>query len=212
MKKIYSIYIKRFLDIVISIIILPLVLIIGVPIAILIFLEDKGPIFYNGERLGKNGKIFKMHKFRTMKVNSEDIRNKDGSTFNGENDPRLTKIGKFLRKTSIDELPQIINVIKGDMSLIGPRPDLPEHIKLYTKKEKEKLKVLPGITGYNQAYYRNSITWKKRLKNDVYYVEKMSFLLDLKILFNTVVMVARKDGVYIEKKWILWIRMGYQLF
>lgn len=200
MKKIYSIYIKRFLDIVISIIILPLVLIIGIPVAILIFLEDKGPIFYNGERLGKNGKIFKMHKFRTMKVNSEDIRNKDGSTFNGENDPRLTKIGKILRKTSIDELPQIINVIKGDMSLIGPRPDLPEHIKLYTQKEKEKLKVLPGITGYNQAYYRNSITWKKRLKNDVYYVEKMSFLLDLKILFNTVVMVARKDGVYIEKK------------
>ena len=200
MKKIYSIYIKRFLDIVISIIILPLVSIIGIPVAILIFLEDKGPIFYNGERLGKNGKIFKMHKFRPMKVNSEDIRNKDGSTFNGENDPRLTKIGKLLRKTSIDELPQIINVIKGDMSLIGPRPDLPEHIKLYTKKEKEKLKVLPGITGYNQAYYRNSITWKKRLKNDVYYVEKMSFLLDLKILFNTVVMVARKDGVYIEKK------------
>ena len=212
MKNIYSIYIKRFLDIVISIIILPLVLIIGIPVAILIFLEDNGPIFYNGERLGKNGKIFEMHKFRTMKVNSEDIRNKDGSTFNGENDPRLTKIGKILRKTSIDKLPQIINVIKGDMSLIGPRPDLPEHIKLYTKKEKEKLKVLPGITGYNQAYYRNSITWKKRLKNDIYYVEKMSFLLDLKILFNTVVMVARKDGVYIEKKWILWIRMGYQLF
>ncbi len=200
MKKIYSIYVKRFLDILISLLILPIILIVCIPISILIFSEDKGPIFYNGKRLGKNGKIFKMYKFRTMKVNAEDIRNNDGSTFNGEDDPRLTKIGKIIRKASLDELPQIFNVIKGDMSLIGPRPDLPEHIKLYTKKEKKKLNVLPGITGYNQAYYRNSITWKKRLKNDIYYVENLNFLLDVKIFFNTIITVLRKDGVYIEKK------------
>lgn len=200
MKKIYSIYVKRFLDILISLLILPIILIVCVPISILIFSEDKGPIFYNGKRLGKNGKIFKMYKFRTMKVNAEDIRNNDGSTFNGEDDPRLTKIGKIIRKASLDELPQIFNVIKGDMSLIGPRPDLPEHIKLYTKKEKKKLNVLPGITGYNQAYYRNSITWKKRLKNDIYYVENLNFSLDVKIFFNTIITVLRKDGVYIEKK------------
>lgn len=200
MKKIYSIYVKRFLDILISLLILPIILIVCIPISILIFSEDKGPIFYNGKRLGKNGKIFKMYKFRTMKVNAEDIRNNDGSTFNGEDDPRLTKIGKIIRKASLDELPQIFNVIKGDMSLIGPRPDLPEHIKLYTKKEKKKLNVLPGITGYNQAYYRNSITWKKRLKNDIYYVENLNFSLDVKIFFNTIITVLRKDGVYIEKK------------
>lgn len=196
----YKLFLKRILDLLLSIILIPIIVVIGIPVALLIFFDDKGPIFYNGERLGKNGKIFKMYKFRTMKVNSKDIRNKDGSTFNGENDPRLTKIGKILRKTSIDELPQIINVIKGDMSLVGPRPDLLEHINLYTKKERKKLLVSPGITGYNQAYFRNSITWKKRLKNDVYYVENLSFILDLKILFNTIKMVIRKDGVYIEKK------------
>ncbi len=196
----YKLFLKRILDLLLSIILIPIIVVIGIPVALLIFFDDKGPIFYNGERLGKNGKIFKMYKFRTMKVNSKDIRNKDGSTFNGENDPRLTKIGKILRKTSIDELPQIINVIKGDMSLVGPRPDLPEHINLYTKKERKKLLVSPGITGYNQAYFRNSITWKKRLKNDVYYVENLSFILDLKILYNTIKMVIRKDGVYIEKK------------
>ena len=196
----YKLFLKRILDLLLSIILIPIIVVIGIPVALLIFFDDKGPIFYNGERLGKNGKIFKMYKFRTMKVNSKDIRNKDGSTFNGENDPRLTKIGKILRKTSIDELPQIINVIKGDMSLVGPRPDLPEHTNLYTKKERKKLLVSPGITGYNQAYFRNSITWKKRLKNDVYYVENLSFILDLKILFNTIKMVIRKDGVYIEKK------------
>lgn len=194
MKKIYSICIKRFLDIVISIIILPLVLIIGIPVAILIFLEDKGPIFYNGERLGKNGKIFKMHKFRTMKVNSEDIRNKDGSTFNGENDPRLTKIGKILRKTSIDELPQIINVIKGDMSLIGPRP-MVRYGKKVNKKVLKILRIKPGITGYSQAYYRNSITQKEKQDNDIYYINNISFLLDLKIIFKSIQTVLFQKNI-----------------
>lgn len=194
MKKIYSIYIKRFLDIVISIIILPLVLIIGIPVAILIFLEDKGPIFYNGERLGKNGKIFKMHKFRTMKVNSEDIRNKDGSTFNSEDDPRLTKIGKLLRKTSIDELPQIINVIKGDMSLIGPRP-MVRCGKKVNKKVLKILRIKPGITGYSQAYYRNSITQKEKQDNDIYYINNISFLLDLKIIFKSIQTVLFQKNI-----------------
>lgn len=194
MKKIYSIYIKRFLDIVISIIILPLVLIIGIPVAILIFLEDKGPIFYNGERLGKNGRIFKMHKFRTMKVNCKDIRNKDGSTFNGENDPRLTKIGKILRKTSIDELPQIINVIKGDMSLIGPRP-MVRYGKKFNKKVLKILRIKPGITGYSQAYYRNSITQKEKQDNDIYYINNISFFLDLKIIFKSIQTVLFQKNI-----------------
>ena len=157
-------------------------------------------MFYNANRLGKNGKIFKMYKFRTMKENCEDIRNEDGSTYNGRDDPRLTKIGKIIRKTSIDEMPQIINVLKGDMSFIGPRPDLPEHISKYEDKEKRKLEASPGITGYNQAYFRNSIEWKDRIKNDIYYIDNLSFKLDLKIFFKTLKTILKEENVYIESK------------
>ena len=113
----------------------------SVIVAPIIYFSDKGPVFYNSNRLGKDGKIFKMYKFRTMKNNSPEIRNEDGSTFNSEDDPRLTKFGRLLRKTSLDETPQLINIIKGDMSIIGPRPDLPEHRELYTGNEERKLEV-----------------------------------------------------------------------
>lgn len=189
---------KRFFDIVLSTIGLVLVAIVFIPTAIAIYLEDRGPIFYNASRLGKDGKVFKMYKFRSMKVNAPDLRKADGSTYNGEDDPRLTKVGKFIRKTSIDEMPQLINVIKGDMSLIGPRPDLPEHIKEYVGNEARKLEVLPGITGYSQAYYRNSIEWKKRIKHDIYYVDNLSLIMDIKILFKTVITVLKKEGVYVN--------------
>lgn len=194
----YSRVFKRILDIVFSFICLLLFMIVLIFVAPLIWLEDKGPIFYNAKRLGKNGKIFKMYKFRTMKVNSPDLRNSDGSTFNSDDDPRLTTIGKILRKTSIDELPQFINVLIGNMSFVGPRPDLPEHINEYSEEEKKKLKVLPGITGYNQAYFRNSIEWHDRLKNDVYYVEHISFFLDIKIIFKTILSVLKKDGIFVN--------------
>ena len=195
----YKKIIKRLLDILLSVLILPFFLVLLIIIAPIIYLEDKGKVFYNGKRLGKNGKIFKMYKFRTMKENSEDIRNKDGSTYNSENDTRVTKIGKFLRKTSLDEVPQIINVLKGDMSFIGPRPDLPEHMKLYSEFEKRKLEIRPGITGYNQAYYRNSIEWKERIKNDIYYIDNLSIWMDIKVFFKTFITVFRKEGVYINK-------------
>ena len=142
----YKYLIKRILDIILAILLLPFLFVTTILIAPLIYLEDGGSIFYNSKRLGKNGKVFIMYKFRTMKENARDIRNADGSTYNSIYDPRVTKIGKVLRRTSIDEIPQIINVIKGDMSFIGPRPDLPEHIMLYTNEEKRKLKVRPGIT------------------------------------------------------------------
>lgn len=142
----YKYLIKRFLDIILAIILLPFLFAIIIVIGPFIYLEDGGSVFYISKRLGKRGRVFEMYKFRTMKENSRDIRNADGSTFNSINDPRVTKIGRILRRTSIDELPQIINVLKGDMSFIGPRPDLPEHIMLYTKEEKRKLKVKPGIT------------------------------------------------------------------
>jgi len=133
-----------------------------------------------------------------MKNNAPDLRNSDGSTFNAEDDPRVTKVGRVLRKLSLDELPQIFNVLKGNMSFVGPRPDLPEHIKLYDETVKKKLNVLPGITGYNQAYFRNSIELSKRFQNDVFYVDNISFCFDMKILFKTIVSVLKKDNIYAE--------------
>ena len=192
----YKYFIKRLLDVFLAIILLPVLLIITFMVAPFIYLEDKGSVFYNANRLGKKGKIFKMYKFRTMKENSCDIRNADGSTYNSEYDPRVTKVGKVLRRTSIDELPQILNVLKGEMSFIGPRPDLPEHIMLYTKEEKRKLKVRPGITGYNQAYFRNSIRWKDKIRNDLYYIDNISLKMDLRIFFRTFISIFRKDLIY----------------
>lgn len=196
MGNLYRNYIKRILDILFALImlifILPIIFIFGIFIKI----EDGGPVFYLGERLGKDKKVFKMYKLRSMKVNAPDIRNKDGSTYNAMDDERLTKVGKFIRKTSIDELPQIINILKGDMSFIGPRPDLPEHLYCYENDEVRKLDVLPGVSGYNQAYNRNAVVWKERLKNDVYYVDNISFILDLKILFKTIFVVILGRGIY----------------
>lgn len=192
----YKKFIKQLIDFIVAILFLPFFLILFLIIAPIIYLQDKGSIFFNAPRLGKDGKIFKMYKFRTMKMNAPDIRNADGSTFNAEDDPRLTSIGKLLRKTSLDETPQILNIIKGDMSIIGPRPDLPEHKNMYEGEESRKLEVKPGITGFNQAYYRNTIAWKERLVNDVYYVGNLTFLLDFKILLRTVYSVLKRKNIY----------------
>jgi lipopolysaccharide/colanic/teichoic acid biosynthesis glycosyltransferase len=167
-------------------------------IAPIIYFEDRGTIFYNAYRMGKDGKIFTMYKLRSMKVDAPDLRNEDGSTFNAENDQRLTKIGKLIRETSLDELPQIINIIKGDMSIIGPRPDLPEHEAFYENNEHRKLEIRPGLTGYNQAYFRNTIQWKDRIKNDIYYIDNMSAWMDLKIFFKTVKSVICRKDVFIK--------------
>ena len=187
-------------DVGIALIGLPFFLLILILLGPVLYLDDKGPLFYNASRLGKKGNIYKMYKFRSMKTNAPDLRNEDGSTFNAEDDPRLTRVGKFIRKTSLDETPQILNILKGDMSIIGPRPDLPEHIKMYVGDEVRKLDVLPGITGYNQAYYRNSAAWKDRLKNDVYYVDHLSFALDVKIFFKTIETIVLKRGVFVEEQ------------
>lgn len=192
----YTSIFKRVFDLTLSIFALPFLLIILLLISPIIYFQDKGPIFYNSHRLGKDGKIFKMYKFRSMKVNSPDLRNEDGSTFNAEDDPRLTKIGKFLRTTSIDETPQILNIIKGDMSIIGPRPGLPGAIKKYNSEQIIKLKVRPGVTGYNQAYYRNSVDMVSKLKNDVFYVENISLLMDLKILIKTIKSIVQRKNIY----------------
>lgn len=192
----YKNILKRLFDLSVAILALPVWLIILIIFGLIIYFQDKGPIFYNAPRLGKDGKVFKMYKFRSMKLNAPDIRNEDGSTYNGEDDERVTKIGKFLRKTSLDETPQLLNVIKGEMSFIGPRPDLPEHLRLYSGDEKRKLEIRPGITGYNQAHFRNSIPWKYRIQNDIYYIDNISFWFDIKIFFKTVKSVLKREAVY----------------
>ena len=193
---IYISFWKRLFDFLIALVALPFVLMVIAVVAPFIWLEDKGPVFYNAKRIGRNGKLFPMMKFRSMKVNAPDIRNADGSTYNGDDDPRVTKIGRFMRRTSIDEIPQLLNVLLGDMSLIGPRPDPPDDMEIYTDRQKTKLAVRPGITGYNQAYFRNSVEQNEKFENDVYYKEHVSFLLDVKILLKTIVTVLKRDNVY----------------
>ncbi|TYO74363.1 sugar transferase [Rossellomorea marisflavi] len=196
----YKNFLKRLIDIIFSLIFFPFLILIITIFSIIIKLEDGGPVFYLGERLGKNQKVFKMYKLRSMKVDSLDIRNTDGSTFNSNNDSRLTKVGSFIRKTSLDEFPQIINVLIGDMSFIGPRPDLPQAIDIYNEKEIHKLDLRPGITGYNQAYFRNSISQHEKFQNDLYYVENISIYLDFKIIVATILSVLKRKNINIENK------------
>jgi undecaprenyl phosphate N,N'-diacetylbacillosamine 1-phosphate transferase len=196
----YKNFFKRVFDLILAVVALPVWFIILVIIGPIIYFQDKGSIFYNAPRLGKNGKVFKMYKFRSMKMNAPDLRNEDGSTFNAEDDPRLTTIGKFIRKTSLDETPQLLNIIKGDMSIIGPRPDLPEHRKLYEGNEERKLEIRPGVTGYNQAFFRNTVPWKERIQYDIYYIDHLSWWLDIKIFFKTAISVLKREDVYVSEK------------
>lgn len=192
----YKKFFKRAIDIILSLIALPFVLLAIVVMAPFIYFEDRGPVFYNATRRGKDGKNFKMFKLRSMYVNSPDLKNPDGSTFNSDKDPRVTKAGRFMRKTSVDELPQILNVLIGDMSFIGPRPTLA--VRPYEELpeiNKKRLGVRPGITGYAQAYYRNSITQQEKFEYDCYYVDNVSFLLDVKILFKTVFSVLKRENI-----------------
>lgn len=193
---VYEKYIKRIFDILLSIVFLPFVLIIIFLCGVLVKLEDGGPVLYLGKRLGKNGIVFNMYKLRTMKVDSPDIRIEDGSTWNSEDDPRVTRIGKLLRRSSLDEVPQFLNVIKGDMSIIGPRPDPPDWLLRYGQDELVMLGVLPGITGYNQVYFRNCADGAEKIKNDVYYAMNVSFVQDVKIFFRSIVCVLRRDNIY----------------
>ncbi len=192
------IYVKRILDVLFSLVLLPLFFIVFIIVGLIILLEDKGSIIFYSKRLGKDGRIFTMYKFRTMIMNAPDIRLADGSTYNSEDDPRITRIGRILRKTSIDELPQILNVIKGDMSIIGPRPDPVDWIDRYTELQKRKLLVLPGITGYNQAYYRNSGDGEQVFERDDYYVSHLSFCLDVRVFFKTIQTIILRKNIYVD--------------
>lgn len=189
-------FIKRTFDLVCSLIVFPFFCILYVIVGIAIKIEDRGPIFYMADRIGKDGTLLRMYKFRSMKVNSPNIVNPDGSTYNSPTDSRLTKVGKFIRETSIDEIPQIINVIKGEMSLIGPRASEYDALPGYKEDELDKLKVLPGITGYTQAYFRNGLTTREKRLKDAWYANNASLWLDTKIFFKTIQTVLKRENVY----------------
>ena len=192
----YKHFFKRIFDIIVGLCALPFVLLLIIIIGPIIYFTDRGPIFYNGPRIGLNGKVFKMCKFRSMRVNAPDLRTADGSTYNGDDDPRVTKVGRFLRKTSLDEIPQFLNVLAGQMSFVGNRPDTPRMLDVYTEEQKKWLLITkPGITGYSQAYYRNSTTCEEKIANDIYYAKNESFLLDVKIVFRTVRTVLFRENI-----------------
>lgn len=191
----YKHFFKRLIDILIGLVALPFVLLIIVVLGPIIYISDKGSIFYKAQRIGKDGKIFGMYKFRSMVMNAPDIRLANGDTYNGDDDPRVTRIGKFMRKTSVDEIPQFLNVLNGTMSFIGPRPDTPDFLNVYQQEYPEILKIRPGLTGYNQAYFRNSIDGKEKMKNDNYYAEHLSFGMDVKIIFKTIKTVFFRENI-----------------
>lgn len=196
----YKNFFKRAFDVIGSLMAIPFVLVIGLFVGIAIYCEDRGDIFYLAPRRGRYGEIFKMFKFRSMRMNAPDIRNSDNSTYNSPDDPRITKVGRFIRKTSIDELPQFFNVLIGDMSFIGPRPVTTDRpLEEYDEKRKIRLEVRPGITGYSQAYFRNSISNEEKLEKDAFYARNVTFWSDLKIIFATVNTVVFRKNIYNKK-------------
>lgn len=195
----YKKFLKRVIDFILALIALPFVLIAIVILSPIIYINDHGPMFYNAKRRGYRGKTFTMFKFRSMYINSPDLRNTDGSTFNSTLDPRVTKVGRILRKFSLDEIPQLLNVLIGDMSLVGPRPTLAKTPYMdLDEVRKKKLEVRPGITGYAQAYFRNSITQDEKFKWDAYYVDHVSFILDCKIFAHTILAVLKHENVFVS--------------
>ncbi|PWA09916.1 sugar transferase [Flavobacterium laiguense] len=185
----YKIFLKRIIDFSCAVVGLILLSPLFVIVIIGLYFANQGKPFFFQLRPGKNGKIFKIVKFKTMNDKKDIVGNLLSD------DQRLTKIGKFVRKTSLDEIPQLLNVVKGDMSLIGPRPLLPEYLPLYDDMQKRRHDVKPGITGWAQVNGRNAISWQKKFEYDVWYVENLNFFLDIKILFLTVKKVFKSEGI-----------------
>ena len=185
----YKDYFKPFLDYSVSLLGILVLSPIFIVVLIALLISNKGNVFFLQKRPGKNEKIFKIIKFRTM----NDKKNLNGDLL--PDSERLTLLGKLIRKTSLDEIPQLINVLKGDMSLIGPRPLLPEYLSLYNEIQKKRHEVKPGITGWAQINGRNAVEWNKKFEFDVWYVENLSFLLDLQIMFLTLKKVIHLEGI-----------------
>ena len=201
----YYLVVKRVLDIVSCLIGLIILSPIYLIVAVAIKLEDpKGKVFYSHNRIGKDGRIIPVYKFRSMFSNSDELFDQFTPEQKAEfeefqklkNDPRITKVGKFIRKTSIDELPQLINVLKGEMSVIGPRPIIQKELDRYGEYDEFYLSVLPGLTGMWQAYGRNNLTFNERVKMDIYYVQNQSIQLDFRILCRTLCSLINGDGAF----------------
>lgn len=185
--------IKRFFDIVISTIALFLLSpVIGL-ITLAIKIDDGGPVFYVQDRVGKSGKSFSFYKFRSMIINAEKV---GLGLETAENDPRITKVGKVLRHWRLDEIPQCLNVLKGDMSLVGPRAVIPSQVSLYTPHQRRRLKMKPGMAGWAFVNGNNAIPWVERIDLDIWYIDHWSLWLDLKIFFKAVGVILRKEGLY----------------
>ncbi|OQP67519.1 sugar transferase [Niastella populi] len=185
----YRNYFKRFLDLIVSLVAFSLLLPVFIIVTALLYIANQGKPFFVQPRPGRNGRIFRLVKFKTM----NDRKDAAGNLLSDAE--RLTAVGRFIRKTSLDEIPQLINVIKGEMSLIGPRPLLVEYLPLYNSTQKRRHEVRPGITGWAQVNGRNAIGWKEKFELDVWYVDNMSFLLDCKIIVFTLTKVVKSEGV-----------------
>jgi exopolysaccharide biosynthesis polyprenyl glycosylphosphotransferase len=195
---------KRILDVIMAVFGVIVLLPVYVLVAIAIKLDDpKGKVFFQQTRVGKNGKTFKMYKFRSMVVNADvklndilHLNEIDGAMFKMKDDPRITKIGRFIRKTSLDELPQLINVMKGEMSMVGPRPPLPREVETYSTYDRQRLQVVPGCTGLWQVSGRNSIDFKAMVELDLKYIKQRSIWFDIKLIFRTISVLIRTKDAY----------------
>ncbi len=192
----YRMFLKRFLDVVFSFLFISIFLLPMLIIGILVKIDSKGPALFKQQRLGKDGKVFSMYKFRSMQLNAEHT---GSGVYSGKGDSRVTRVGRILRATSLDELPQFFNILLGDMSFIGPRPPLTYHpwpLEKYSAEQRRMFEVRPGITGWAQVNGRKGVEWNKRIQLNVWYVDHRSFLLDVKILFMTVFKVlSNADNV-----------------
>ena len=197
MYKMKSIWFKEIFDKIVSFVALVILLPIFLVVAILIKIDSKGTVFFRQERVGKNGKIFKPFKFRTMITGADE---KTKGIYIDKENPYVTRVGKFLRRSGIDELPQVINVLKADMSFVGPRPTLQYQVEKYNDFQKKRLLMKPGITSWALIHGRNKLTWPERIEYDVWYVEHWSFWFDIKILFKTVWVVAKGEGLYADRE------------
>ena len=193
-KGLYECYIKRFIDVVCSICALIMLSPIIVVTFLLVRIKLGSPVLFMQERPGKNGEIFKLYKFRSM----TDARDENGKLLS--DDIRLTKFGRLLRSTSLDELPELFNILKGDMSIVGPRPLLVEYLPYYTKEERHRHDVRPGLTGLAQINGRNTLTWEEKFAFDIEYVKDITFIKDVQIIFKTVKKVFKREDILIEKE------------
>lgn len=200
-KKVY-IKIKRVIDVILASVALILLSPLFAIIAIAIKIDSKGPVFFAHKRIGKNGKIIKLYKFSSMVINAEELiksftpeqMREYKENYKLTNDPRITKVGKFLRKTSLDELPQLINIINGDLSIIGPRPVVADELEKYGVNKDKFLSVTPGLTGYWAANGRSNTTYEQRMEMELYYIDNLSLKMDIKVFFKTILSVLKKEG------------------